>query len=205
MRLPTPDWDLSCPRCGYPLRGLPSHRCPECGEPFDVKALVRPWSRLRHPRFTGYESPLPDFGLHCPACGAPLAGALNQRCGVCGAPFDPEYWRPIEPWFILDRGLCKELPIPGVQAMLAAEHVPHAPVLEKSLGEIYGGASMTVSALRVASEFIFEVLYVLCEARRELLAARVRGARGAWRCGHCGEENPGHFEICWSCLESRQT
>ena len=87
-----------------------------------------------------------------------------------------------------------------MQALLAAERVPHAPVLEKTLGEIYGGSSMTVTALRVASESVFEVLYLLREARRELLAARARGARGGWRCTGCGEENPGNFEICWNCV-----
>ncbi len=203
LQLPIPDWDLQCPHCGYPLRGLPAHRCPECGGDFDIRELIHPWTRLRAPRYTGHESPLLDFGLHCASCNARLAGAIGLKCGVCGTPFDAEYWRPRNPWFILDRELCGELPIPGVQSLLAAERVPHQAMFEKTLGEIYGGTSMTVTRLRVASEFYYEVLWLLCEARRELLAARLRGSRGSWRCAHCGEECPGHFDICWNCLAER--
>jgi hypothetical protein len=31
--------ELNCPLCGYDLRGLPEHRCPECGHAFDVAEL----------------------------------------------------------------------------------------------------------------------------------------------------------------------
>ena len=35
-----------CLECGYPLRGLPTeHRCPECGEPYDIAAVRRTWER----------------------------------------------------------------------------------------------------------------------------------------------------------------
>ena len=37
---PIPDVALPCSGCAYPLTGLVDHRCPECGEAFDVKALV---------------------------------------------------------------------------------------------------------------------------------------------------------------------
>lgn len=33
--------DLACPLCGYDLRGLPEHRCPECGHAFDPDELRR--------------------------------------------------------------------------------------------------------------------------------------------------------------------
>ncbi|MFW6058614.1 MAG: hypothetical protein ACODAQ_00445 [Phycisphaeraceae bacterium] len=38
---------LTCPSCGYDLRGLTAQRCPECGEPFDPRTLqpVPPWGR----------------------------------------------------------------------------------------------------------------------------------------------------------------
>ena len=61
--LPIPDWGLICPKCRYPLVGLPAHRCPECGTEFDMADVVQTWHRLRDPRFTGHELPLPDFGL----------------------------------------------------------------------------------------------------------------------------------------------
>lgn len=35
-----------CLECGYPLKGLPAeHRCPECGEPYDIEVVRRTWER----------------------------------------------------------------------------------------------------------------------------------------------------------------
>ncbi|MFQ5425296.1 MAG: hypothetical protein ACE5F9_15125, partial [Phycisphaerae bacterium] len=34
--LPVPDLGLRCLKCGYNLAGLPTHRCPECGRPFQI-------------------------------------------------------------------------------------------------------------------------------------------------------------------------
>ena len=45
------DADLICPTCGYNLRGLPSDRCPECGNEFDRSELAgfsTPWQNDRH-------------------------------------------------------------------------------------------------------------------------------------------------------------
>lgn len=37
--------DAACPRCRYPLHGLPEAKCPECGTPLTVLELSRPrWS-----------------------------------------------------------------------------------------------------------------------------------------------------------------
>lgn len=41
-----PPSDLLCPTCGYILTGLPEHRCPECGSPFDPDELRRIQARL---------------------------------------------------------------------------------------------------------------------------------------------------------------
>ncbi len=35
--LPVPDLGIKCLTCGYPLAGLPSHRCPECGVEFAME------------------------------------------------------------------------------------------------------------------------------------------------------------------------
>jgi predicted RNA-binding Zn-ribbon protein involved in translation (DUF1610 family) len=197
--LPIPDWGLLCPVCRYPLRGLPTHRCPECGTKLDIPALIRPWTRLRPPRFTGDELPFPDFGLTCAACGAPLAGAPDHTCPDCGEPFDAQALRPRREWFIIDASLCGSLPVAGVQSVLAAEAVPHVPVDEKSVGEIIGGHGALHDRLRAPSEFYFEVLWLLQKARKEVERVRGAGGRPDWRCSHCGEENPGHFEVCWNC------
>lgn len=198
-QLPIPDWGLICPTCRYLLRGLPSHRCPECGTELDIPSLIHSWTRLRPPRFTGRELPLPDFGLTCGACDEPLTGAVSHACPHCSAPFDPESLRPPRKWFILDAGMAAPAPIPAVMSLLAAELVPHVPVKEKTVGEIYGGHSMLYDRLRVASEFYFEVLWLLQRARGEMEQARAASGAHDWTCPHCGEQNPGHFEICWNC------
>ncbi|MBK8266827.1 MAG: hypothetical protein IPK83_00330 [Planctomycetes bacterium] len=38
--LPVPDLGLCCMQCGYALRGLPSHRCPECGREFTLNEYI---------------------------------------------------------------------------------------------------------------------------------------------------------------------
>lgn len=200
--LPIPDWGLICPQCRYPLCGLPSHRCPECGSNFDVAALIRPWTRLRPPRFTGHELPFPDFGLNCGACGAALAGTRRFCCPSCGEAFEPEACRPREEWFVLDKATCEPLPVLGVEALLADETVPFIPVGECGPWEVFMGANPAQDRLRVPSEFYFELLWLLQSARQKV--ARVRAAPGkSWKCGSCGAKNPRHFEICWKCQGER--
>lgn len=202
-QLPIPDWGLVCPNCRYPLKGLTSHRCPECGTKFEIRKLIRPWTRLRPPRFTGSELPLPDFGLSCPVCGTALAGAVRHECPRCAEPFDPLTLRPQSEWFVLDARACAPLHILAVQDLLAAEQVPYIPADEASLREVLVGRSLFQNRLRVSSEFFFEVLWLLTAARRELAAARRQRAAGDWQCRHCHEANPGHFEICWKCRSPR--
>ncbi len=38
-----------CRRCGYSLQGLPTHRCPECGTPFDPAQQQRIAERIGSP------------------------------------------------------------------------------------------------------------------------------------------------------------
>lgn len=40
--LPVPDLGLACQGCGYPLAGLPSYRCPECGQTFTMDQHIPP-------------------------------------------------------------------------------------------------------------------------------------------------------------------
>lgn len=202
-QLPIPDWGLVCPKCSYPLQGLPAHRCPECGHRLNMAALVQPWTRLRDPRFAGRERPLPDFGLTCPACRQPLAGATGSTCPHCGVAFDVQSRQPAGEWFIVDAFLCDPVPVAGVQALLVAEQVPHMEIADDALRQIYGVRSIIVSRLRVPTEFYFEVLWLVQKARVELLAARAADGAGTWHCPQCHEENPANFELCWSCQQPR--
>jgi hypothetical protein len=183
-QLPIPDWGLECPRCRYLLKGLPTHRCPECGTEVHVPSLIRPWTPLRPPRFSGNELPLPDFGLTCDACGGPLVGAATHACVYCGEPFDPQALRPPGKWFILRAETCAGLAMPAVQ---------------KSAFEILGGYSILFTRFRIPTEFYFEVLWLLQRTRQELAEARRPRRAKPWTCPGCGQRNPGNFEICWNC------
>lgn len=200
--LPIPDWGIECPRCGYALVGLPSHRCPECGARFEMADVVKPWHRLREPRFTGCELPLPDFGLLCQSCGRALAGARGRECPDCGAPFDPEVFRPRREWFIVDQAMCGEVSLAGLEPLLAAEYVPHMRAQGKLLTEICGIANVAGSRLTLSSEFYFELLWLLRKSTKEI--EQVRQDPGQpWTCRGCGEEVPGHFNVCWNCERPR--
>lgn len=202
--LPVPqEFDLRCPRCDYPLRGLTEHVCPECGGRFDPSALVRPWSRLRRPRFTGGELPLPDFGLSCGGCGEALAGATRRACPACGEPFDLEAMRPKEAFVPLDPRHLGRLPAAIVEMLLAEEQIPHIAHEGKTAVDHYAGTQAAGPRalgvrLMIASEFFFEVLELLARTRSEIAAQRGRADSG-WTCGACGEESPGNFETCWNC------
>lgn len=202
MTLPIPEaCDLVCPRCRYPLRGLPSHVCPECGLTLDIPALTRSWTRWRLPRITGHESPLPDIGLVCARCQTPLAGSAGGRCGACGEPFDIESHRPNKAWAPLDPSSRFGLAAPVVEMLLASEQIPYVAGENKTALEHYMGTPAGTGRLLIARDFYFEALALLAATRREMDTQR--GA--PWRCAKCGEESPGDFEVCWSCGAERAT
>ncbi len=200
--LPIPDWGLYCPKCRYSLRGLPSHRCPECGTEFDMADIVKPWHRLREPRFTGRELPFPDFGLRCRSCQQPLAGARTRHCPGCRLAFDPDAIRPSRAWFVVDQVMCGEVPLAGLEALLAVEHVPYTRAHRKAVAEIYGVTQIIGSRLLVPAEFFFELLWLIQRAGQEIERVRAQ-PKSYWICPNCDEHVPAHFDVCWNCETPR--
>lgn len=199
FELPIPDWGLCCPRCEYWLKGLPSHRCPECGLDLDIPSIVQSWHRLREPRFTGEELPFPDFGLVCGVCGQPLAGAAERTCPSCGRAFDAPASRPGKAWFVPDEVLRGYMLPQSMAALLAHEYVPY--IIQE--GPTHGMQPYD-RLLLVASEFYFDVLWLL-RREAELTASRSEaGQQTDWSCPSCGEENPHSFEVCWNCNTARE-
>ncbi len=92
---------------------------------------------------------------------------------------------------------------PAVQALLALEGVPFFPLTERTLGQIYGSETFVLAGLRVPSEFYYEILWLLRRTQDEVKVARAARDRDLWPCGHCGEDNPAHFEVCWNCERPR--
>ena len=189
-QLPIPDWGLVCPSCGYALRGLPSHRCPECGLQFDLPTILPTYARVREPRFTGRELPVPDFGLDCPECGAKLAGARSRVCPVCGELFDPAEFVPIREWFPVRFENPDEGEPQALAAILDEHYIPY-------LLDDRNSAFRSWSSLRVSREFFFDYLWLVQRAVRLRLPAAE--TIPDWQCPGCSEENPATFEVCWSC------
>lgn len=196
-QLPIPDWGLECPRCHYPLRGLPQHRCPECGLDIDVAELVRTWTRLRPPRLTGRETPLRDWGLVCSGCRYPLRGLPSTVCPECGRDNDPREQLPRQRWFALDDIKTVPLTFQELLILLQEEQIPHIRTEEKGLQQIYGGGR--ADRVRVERDYFFDFLDALDRYRQTLSERRHAAAHVTWRCPECGEENPGNFEVCWQC------
>ncbi len=197
LKLPIPDWGLCCPSCGYLLRGLPQHRCPECATELDMNRIVQTWTRLRDPQFTGQELPLPDFGLECQSCGQRLAGAKQQVCPACDHPFSTDSHRPAENWFVVDPAMHEPLPIPLVESIMIAEYVPFY------ARERRGAFGASGCDLLVPSEFLFDLRYLITDARRRIERGQSSPIDDAWTCPRCQEHNPCDFQVCWSCQAER--
>lgn len=197
--LPVPDWGLTCPVCRYALAGLPAHRCPECGHAFDVAALVKTWTRLREPWFSGTERPIPVWGLHCRGCGLALEGMRGDNCEGCGRSLARELARPRGEWFVLEKKHHAGLLMHTVLALMEDAAIPHYQSQEQTLWQIYLGSSPLDQRIRVRSEFLFDLLYVVEQERRRLAEETQEHGGSSWRCADCQEENPANFAICWSC------
>lgn len=197
-QLPIPDWGVECPRCRYPLVGLPSHRCPECGLEFDMGQVVQTWHRLRPPRFTGHEDPFPDFGLCCRRCSEPLAGACGGSCAHCGRKFDPKDFLPKKSWCLVNRALYGGVSAAALAPILAAERIPYIYAANETVREVFGLSSLVDARVLIPREFYFDTLRLIHENADALRQVREQPPTN-WRCAQCGYDVPGNFEICWNC------
>jgi len=196
-----PDWDVVCPRCEYPLRGLPDRRCPECGTRFDLEDVVKPWTRTREPRHRPADRPVADFGLRCASCGAELAGAPDSVCTGCGCFFDLDSLVPTGEWIPLKPESYLPLNWADIQILLNEDEIPAVPIRRTGIASTMLGGNAVGTAWMVPREYVLDFLAAVASARRRLTEARVRDAEPDRPCPTCFAENPAHFEICWSCCE----
>ena len=188
---------MVCPRCNYPLRHLPSHLCPECGLALDMSRIVGSWTRLREPRFTGKERPLPDFGLSCASCHAPLAGAMGATCPSCPSPLRLDARVPRRVWFNTAKVWPTAVPLPVAEGVLLAHYVPH---MIDGEGATFGSAARW---LMVHRDFFFDFLWLMRHEARPRSAPDDLDASAEWTCARCSSANPNHFDVCWSCQAER--
>lgn len=199
-QLPIPDWNLKCPNCGYNLRGLPEHRCPECGQTFDMDRIVPTWTRFREPRLTPDTRPFPALGLKCPRCRAALDGLTGPNCTGCGQPINAQALRSSAAWpEVSYDGLSTEM----LDKRLIEQEIPHVFVGYATHRDLYFGRT-SHPRLHCPADFELEVLDAIATLRRELADLAARGRTEA-PCPVCGEPNPGNFEFCWNCRTSLRT
>jgi predicted amidophosphoribosyltransferase len=193
-RLPIPEWlNASCPQCGYTLRGLPEHRCPECGLAFDIDDLIAPTTPLRPPDITPATRPVPELGLTCEHCDYPLRGLPGDRCPECGEPFDLAACIPSGEWVSLPAG-ANATEAQLIFHALRGEGIPCVfQAVPDTLTALYGIGGGNV--LRVPRAYYLDALHLV--RRREATESP------PWRCPACGEEVPGTFELCWKCQTPR--
>jgi len=198
--LPIPDFGLHCPDCDYALVGLPQHRCPECGLSFDMADLVRPYTVLRPPETTGDELPMPDFGLRCPDCAEPLAGAERHECPACGRRFSMDEFRSGRDWVIVFNS-ADAVQLSFARLVLRDNLVPTLATedeFRKAIGAV--GLKGLGPRIEVPRAFFFEAKLILRREAARIEAARADGTAEQERdCPHCGEPNPLTFELCWNC------
>ncbi|HRR84538.1 MAG TPA: hypothetical protein P5316_05955 [Phycisphaerae bacterium] len=196
--LPIPQWlDVNCPKCAYPLRGLPEHRCPECGAEFNIDELVTDTTPLRPPEITARTRPVPQLGLECNGCGYPLRGLPGDQCPECGREFSLTDYIPPEPWGEVAVGAS------ATETMLIFSHLRSLGIpcmITEARGTLgargtdvfLGGVS---KQLRVRRDYYLDALAAIAEATEK--------TGRPWTCPNCSEEVPGNFELCWKCQHGR--
>lgn len=79
------DRDVSCPTCGYSLRGLTHPRCPECGRGLSLRLQALgpgpPDAAVERARLREY---LAANDAKCPRCRRGLRGHDGVECPGCG-------------------------------------------------------------------------------------------------------------------------
>lgn len=198
-QLPIPQWDILCPNCRYPVRGLPEHRCPECGTALDIRELIHTWTRVRLPTITGGTRPLPAVGVRCPRCARNIDGLNEANCPGCHLPITAESLRPVREWITAPT---ERLSSALVELEFQAVRLPYIPAQSSSPMDFFMGTPVGGRQLLIPAEFHLEALVVVRQLRQRL-AAGAAHARHNWRCAKCGEEVPGSFEVCWNCGAAR--
>ena len=72
----------------------------------------------------------------------------------------------------------------------------HEGILVRLLGEALGGAA---GELPMESQEIRLLVERQQQAKAQAILQRYQQSLTPWQCAACGEQNDGHFEVCWRC------
>ena len=151
--------------------------------------------------------PVPDLGLLCRGCGYPLAGLSQHRCPECGRQFTlDEYIPPGDFPFLIYEG--KEVrPTLDTIELLNLARIPYMHVMppgDTVLSSMGLNPDKPRGHLSVPRDLYFQTIHLL---RQRDLGKTIETPsdvdREDWKCPGCDEENPGTFDLCWSCGRAR--
>ncbi|MEM6331783.1 MAG: hypothetical protein AAF823_00380 [Planctomycetota bacterium] len=157
--------------------------------------------------------PLPDLGLKCQSCAYPLAGVTKRVCPECGWAFELDDLIPegAFPPLIADGEMVRATD--ELEELMQAYDVPLVR-MQDPLNDVFGntfipGVSQGSQGVRVAvprDRWLEAVDLVRRWRQNEELPLPPDPPdldAPDWTCPHCGEDNPGHFEVCWNCMSER--
>jgi predicted amidophosphoribosyltransferase len=168
------------------------------------------------PFFSGFELPVPDFGLVCAGCKYPLQGLSRHVCPECGREFNPEKVLGEEPTLqvclihseVEHAAAVSVLELRGIPNMLESPD-PIAQTFSMSLGR-----KRQVGRLMVPREFYFDAIFWLrnsansaCDERDGCEKDSLSEAEETedWHCSQCDESVPAEFTMCWNCCAARES
>jgi len=139
----------------------------------------------------------------CPKCGYSLIGIRADYCPECGIAVDYE---PVTVFTAADLSLV------WAAAMVMDQAAISNMIVTGSFDPIIGlfTSRSSMPHLMVPFKFIHEATALLEKqfGSREFGTGERPAAQESgpdWTCSHCGERNPGTFEVCWQCGQANGT
>lgn len=131
--------------------------------------------------------------LICRGCGYRLEELREPRCPECGAAFDPA-----DP-STFRVALAHPAELGEYSAEVTALSVQHELLVEGILSSLEASTRGVTGVLARQIYRVFVDAADLDAAGAVLKRVGERSEEQSWRCGGCGEEVPGGFELCWNC------
>jgi len=152
----------------------------------------------RKPRLSPKDAVDAPLEGKCPSCHYSLRGIEPRYCPECGLHVE------FEPVIVFSAA---EHALVAAAGMLMDQHrITNMIVMPEAFDALLGmlGRSKRMPHLMVPYKFLFEAAKLLEDrfGKRTFAAGEKpprRESGTSWTCPGCNEENPGTFEICWSC------
>ncbi|MCG8403991.1 MAG: hypothetical protein MI923_02215 [Phycisphaerales bacterium] len=150
--------------------------------------------------FDPNELPVPDLGLRCLGCRYRLVGLSEHRCPECGSTFTMDDYIPPGDFPVVIFDGHETRLTPEVIDLMSRARIPF--MEKRSDLESVLNLSRAPGRLAVPRSSYFHAISVLRGYALNHELPPMQDEPPDWVCKSCGESNPGHFEVCWSCSEA---